>query len=464
MAKSISQKKVFDVVGYVPHDDQKKFHAALNSHRFRIWDAGRRTGKSTGGGHELVPYAYEAFFKRDQLDKHENRMEYWIVGPEYSDSEKEFRVLYNDLKKLEMPFDKPGTYYDANAGNLHISLWDGRFQVHGKSAKYPQNLVGEKLRGVILAEAAKLKASIWTKYLRPMLADYRGWATMVSTPEGKNWFYQEFMKGLSEDPAFAEYWSQKTPSWNNNLLFPLGRNDPEIISMENGLTGEAFKQEVGAEFTEFVGRVFKEFDEEMHCRTLEFNPEFATFAAVDYGWTNPFVWLLVQVDYWNNVYVIGELYGSHKRVDEVHHEIKAKNLCPPQLRYFYPDPASPSDTRILEDNLNITAQPHTGGELKERLRMIRKWLEIPPHLCHLADDHPDKQPKLFVDADKCPNFVREFNDYRYPQKKNESEANDSETPMKKDDHTPEAIGRLFAGLFGNQEPHSSAVVVDSVMG
>lgn len=465
MGKRISQAAVFDRVGYEPHAGQIKFHGAARPPvRFRVMDAGRRTGKSTAGGHELVPYAYESYFKREQLDPHGQRMEYWIVGPEYSDSEKEFRVLWNDIKHLGMPLDKPGSYNDVLSGNMHLSLWGGKFQVHAKSAKYPQNLVGEGLRGVILAEAAKLKPSIWTKYLRPMLADYRGWAIMSSTPEGKNWFYEEWMKGISEDPMYQEWFGLKMPSWTNNILFPGGRYDPEIVSMEAGLTEEAFKQEVGAEFTDFVGRVFKQFDEEIHCRTLRYNPEFATYAAVDYGWTNPFVWLLVQVDHWNNVYVLDELYGSHKRIDEVHHEIIDKNLCPPNLRFFSPDPAEPGDTRVLEDNLRIQALGNTGGPLKDRLRITRKFLEIPPHLRNLPDGHVDKQPRLFVDGDKCPNFVREFNDYRYPSNKRDADANDSELPLKKDDHTPEALGRLLQSLFGPQEQSGAAVIVQSSMG
>jgi hypothetical protein len=426
--------------------------------------AGRRTGKSTAGGHELVPYAYEAYFKRDELDPHEKRMEYWIVGPEYSDSEKEFRVLWSDIKKLGMPMDNPGSYNNPLSGDMHLSLWGGRFQVHAKSAKYPQNLVGEGLDGVILAEAAKLKRSIWVKYIRPMLADKRGWGSMTSTPEGKNWFYEEFMKGISDDPIYSEYYGLRVPSWANNILFPEGRYDPEIASLSAGMTDEAFKQEIGAEFTEYVGRVFKEFDEEIHCKHLTFNPDYETFAAVDYGWTNPFVWLVVQRDHWDNLYVIGELYGSHLRVDEVWRDILEQGLRPANMRYFAPDPAAPGDTAILEDKLQLSAMGNTGGEIKDRLRLIRKWLGVPHDLRHLPEGHEYRQPKLFVDPKKCPNFVREFNDYRYPEQKEDSDNNSPENPMKKDDHTPEALGRLMNALYGPQELQGGATIASSNMG
>ena len=462
MGKVLSMRAVFDKCGYRPHVVQKSVHGALRDSRFRVVCAGRRTGKSTLGGHELTVRAYEAYFQQDNLSKYGKRHEYWIVGPEYSDAEKEFRVVYNDCLQLGMPFDHPGTYYDANGGNMHLSLWDGKFQVHAKSAKYPDSLVGEGLRGVVLAEAAKLKGSIWWKYIRPMLADEKGWALFSSTPEGKNWFYEQWMKGLlGRASGNTEWWSIRMPSWTNPMIYPGGREDPEIVSMEADMDEELFKQEIGAEFSEFTGRVFKNFDEELHCRPLPYNPALPCFAAVDYGWTNPFVWLLIQVDVWDNVYVIGEYYERRKRVDEVPDELIDRGLVPASLRQIYVDPASPGDTSILENKLKVRSIGGTGGELRERLRLIRKQLEIPKELRHLPDGHVDKKPKLFVDPVKCPNFVREMNDYRYPETK--EERNENEMPMKKDDHTPEALGRFMAGYFGPRQKETRTRVTDSTM-
>lgn len=73
--------------------------------------------------------------------------------------------------------------------------------------------------------------------------------------------------------------------------------DPEVMALARDLTEETFNQEIAAKFSEFVGRVFKDFDEETHVRHLTYNPALPTFAACDYGFTNPFVWLLIQVDH-----------------------------------------------------------------------------------------------------------------------------------------------------------------------
>lgn len=442
VSRAISKPALFRELGYEPHELQWKVHRALE--RFKIVSAGRRTGKSVIGGHELTPEAYRAYFMRGRLEEEQRRNEFWIIGPEYSDSEKEFRVLYNDLRKLKMPFDKPGTYNNPHSGDMHLSLWGGLFQVHAMSAKYPDSLVGEGLSGAIFAEAAKLKPSVWSKYIRPTLADYRGWALLTSTPEGRNWFYDMWQKG--QDPAALEYFSVRAPSWTNPRVFPLGIEDPEIISMREGMSAEKFNQEVGAEFTEFVGRVFKDFDEEYHVTDIAYKPGLLTVGACDYGFTNPFVWLLIQVDVWGNVYVLDEVYESNLTVEEAGQLVLERGLAPPAMTTFYPDPASPGDTVHLEKLLRTRATGGTGGELKDRLELIRQALKRKP--VELDDDHPGKQPSLFIDR-KCKKLINDMNVYRYPESKAEGK-NAPEAPLKKDDHGPEALGRFYAGHFGTK--------------
>ena len=449
----VSQQATFDKVRYAPHRIQTYTHQAGGEHRFRVVDAGRRTGKSVIGGHELTHAALIAQAVKSQLEPKGLRHEYWIVGPEYSDAEKEFRVLYNDLVHLGAPFDKPGTYYDAIGGNMHISLFGGRFQVHGKSAKYPQTLVGEGLKGVILAEAAKLKESVWTKYIRPTLADHRGWALMTSTPEGKNWFYRAWMRGQNE--INPEWWSVKAPSWSNEFVFPDGREDSEILEMEDSMSGEKFKQEIGAEFTEFVGVVFKDFDEEINVGTHPYNPRWPLVVATDYGFTNPNVALFVQWDTWDNVWICGEYYRRNRTATEFAEDVYEDPVLGPLARaatVLYPDPAGPADSATLAEKWRVTISGRTGGLISTRLDLMRRWLRAQP--LALADDHPDKKPKLMIDH-SCTQTIREMGDYRYPETKDEAGRNPLENPVPKDDHTPEALGRFFAAKYGETVPEET---------
>lgn len=480
---------LFDYINYNPHLGQLMI--AESNARYRVASCGRRFGKSDVGGHELIPEALLTQSMEHELVNIGKRREFWIVGPEYSDAEKEFRVLYNNLKRLEVPFDKPGTYNDPIGGNMHISLWNGTFQVHAKSAKYPDTLVGEGLHGVILAEAAKLKEKVWSKYVRPMLADFNGWALLTSTPEGKNWFYEMWQYG--QNPKMEDWASWRMPAWRNPYVYKTPTLDEhvkilqshmvshgyrdmtpqeiaemhdlmidsEVLSLLQSTTIEAFNQEIGADFTEYVGRVFKEYDDEIHVRDLKRKPGWDLFAAVDYGFTNPNVWLLIQVGPFNEVEVLDEIYEPGLTADEFADEILSRGLAPADLRTFYPDPASPGDTRILENKLRTRASGGTGGELRWRIDAIRKALkETTLHVPRYIPDgqggmdfHPDRRPQLLIDR-KCKMVQHEFGEYRYPDKVEQSSVKSQELPMKKDDHTPEALGRFFAGHFGT--PQSTA--------
>lgn len=476
VAKVIAKSPLYQKVGWTPHAAQEK--VLRSGVRNRVVAAGRRFGKSELGANDrLLPEALKAFHNRQAIHESGKRQEFWIVGPEYSDTEKEFRVLWNNLKKLDIPMDKKidtdgiGSRYNAEAGDMTISLWNGAYYVQGKSAKYPQTLVGEGLRGVVLVEAAKLKESVYDKFLRPTLADYRGWLFAGSTPEGKNWFHRLYERG--QDPNRPTWDSWRFPAWANPFVYPLGATheaialardylkrdgltqqliaqlgiDPEIAELLEDMTDEKFNQEIGADFNEFVGRVFKEFDEDVHVGDFSYtnNPRWFTCAAVDYGWTNPFVWLLLQVDPFGNVYILDEIFERNLMVDEAAVMIRDRGLAPTDMQCFFPDPASPGDSAQLSKLLRVPSRGGTGGELKDRLDLIRKALKPVP--AHLPIGHPERRPRLMINR-RCTQTRREFGAYRYPDNKREQDSNDPEAPLKKDDHTPEALGRFFAGYFG----------------
>jgi hypothetical protein len=481
MPRSINAWALLRESGWNPHPGQVQVFAS--SARHRVVSAGRRFGKSDLGGHELLPEVFLAYSMARELREAGKRREFWIVGPEYGDSEKEFRVIWNDLNRLQVPFDKPGSYNDPIGMNMHISLWGGAFQIHAKSAKHPETLIGEGLHGVILAEAAKLKEVVWTRFIRPTLADHNGWSLHTSTPEGRNWFYESWKRG--QDPRNPDWASWKMPSWNNPHVYRTPTRtedvlylqdlldsdealeysiyeliekyeleiDPEIVSLLNDLTEESFNQEIGADFTEFVGRVFKLFDEETHVFDLKFNPSWRTYAGVDLGFTNPSVWLLLQVGPWGDVHVLDEFYQSTLTANEFADQVSLRGLAPSSMLGFYSDPASPGDNKIIAEALKVKSVGGTGGEIKHRLDAIRGKLKLVPP--HLPAGHPEKLPKIRIDR-CCTELIREMGAYRYPSKRaevnsNKVDTNNAEVPLKKDDHGPEALGRFMAGFFGTPQ-------------
>lgn len=466
MPRVIDRTKVWPGLKYHPHLGQQRLHASLARHR--VHAAGRRTGKSTAGGHELVPEAFRAAANRSVLKDLGIRQEYWIVGPTYNDAEKEFRVIYNDLKRLQFPFDRPGTYNDTRSGNMQISMFDGVYMVLAKSAEKPERLVGEGLHGVIMAEAAKMKESVWSKYIRPTLSDFVGWSLWNSTPEGKNHFYEHFQDGLSAH--MPEWESFRSPSWLNTFVFRKGMTDaqlrvmrskkpgmgprtalemgadPEIVAMFMDLGPLLFAQEVECSFTEYAGRVYFDFDEEVHVKDIVYNPDWPLYVATDYGYTNPNVVLFIQVDPFKNVSVIAEYYRNLETEDELITSLKSDtrlaSLCA-RAKVLYPDPEDPGASATLSREFKWAIAGGTGGELDTRIRLIRQGLKI--QNTHLDFGHPDRVPSLIIDR-SCHNLRREMDAYRYADIN--VKGHSQENPLKKDDHTPEALSRFYGGYFG----------------
>lgn len=482
-------RKIWEAIRWAPYDLQQE--VLFDRTRLQVFAAGRRAGKSQVGGHKLLPEAFRALSQLKVLQEFGLRREFWIVGPEYSDSEKEFRVFYDGMQRMGFEFDHPGTYNNPDSGQMRVSCFNGKFIVHGKSAKYPETLVGEGLSGVVFSEAAKLKQSVWTKYIRPTLADFGGWAYFGSTPEGKNWFYDLWDAGQDKDRTDWKSW--RAPSWANPYVYDGGVDEdlldflieanrkrrlkmvlddvewqrteqgrspkgihPEVWSMFLDMSMELFNQEIACLFTEYVGRVFKDFDEEIHVVDEGYRAGWETYACADYGYTNPFVWLVIQIDpHHERLHIVDEYYETGRTTEEAAREIEERGLAPKHIRAFYPDPAEPDRTRTISQMLRIRASSPGSLERKDRIDWIRRGLKIQHP--HLDLGHPERVPKITMNR-KCVNVRREFNDYRYKETAEQaSEKNRAapEEPLKKDDHTPEALGRFYSGFFGRPYGHGA---------
>lgn len=422
----------FAQTGYHPHQGQQVVH--YNNIRHRVLVNGRRWGKTLCGGKEVEAMAFVKNFLGQPARG-------WIIGPEYSDAEKEFRVVYDSFKAMGVDTLCSKFLSNVENGNMHIKTRWG-FDLECRSAKHPETLTGEGLDFVLLAEAGRHKRRMWGDYVRPALSDKRGWSFMSGVPEGNgenSLLYESFNRG--QDKNRRTWWSIRMPSWTNTVAFPGGRNDPEILEAEDDLTEDEFERQYEAKFVDKVGRVMKEWDDDDHIVDISYNRKWPLYAAVDYGYTNDWVWLWIQVDEFNNVYVIGEHRWQLKDTEEIAREF-AEHPLMSKLLFIYGPPAEPDDNNVLKRVLAKQVRANTGGEIKTRNALIRKALKLRP--AHLPDGHPEKRAQLVIDR-SCIKLCWEMRTgYRWPENKSDIKS-DSEVPLDRDNHGPEALGRFFKG-------------------
>lgn len=443
LTRVFSKFAYYEQTGYEPHAAQLAIHRSTA--RFRVLSIGRRWGKTLCGAKEVEPCAFVTSRISGEAQMG------WIVGPQYSDAEKEFRIVYDTFRKLGIDRDSIKFVNNVESGNMHIKTSWG-FDLQCRSAKHPETLVAEGLDFVLMVEAGRHKRKNWGEYVRPALSDKRGWALFSGVPEGKSQnslLYSLWSRGqLSSKPAWQSW---QLPSWTNIITFPGGRQDPEILDAEDDLTKAEFDRQYGAQFVERVGRVMQDWDDDLHVKELEYNPKWPLYAGVDYGFTNDFVWLWIQVDEWNNIYVIRERRWNQIDTDDICRDLREHPIDRKLVRKciaFYPDPAEPDRTYTIQEQLRIRHRGGTGGTLRSRLELIWKALKIKKHLEYLDDSHPEKIASIFFDRENTVKTCWEMREgYRWPEHQSDVRS-DSENPIDKDNHGPEALGRFMRGYFG----------------
>lgn len=425
----VDKRAYFNRIGYTPHSTgQMSYHESAA--RFRIPVCGRRYGKSLMSARDVTP----RLFLPDK--------KYWIVGPTYDLGDKEFKVIWDDLiVRQALGRDKRvKKAYNKRSGDMYINFpW--RTSIEVRSAEHPEGLVGEGLDGVIMSEAAKHKRETWERYIRPALADRRGWADFPTTPEGYNWLYELWQFG--QNPELKDYASWKFPSWENRVLFPGGREDPEIVLLAKTTTPEWFAQEIGAEFSSFIGRIYGEFDETVHVRSHVYNPAWQNFLAFDWGYVNPLAAIEFQISPQDDVYVWREHYRAYLRVED-HCEILRKRDQPEgyHLDVAFGDAADPEAAATVSAKLVACyALPEAKANWRQGIDLVKTFLK--QYQTGVMDEYgtPEMHPKLFIDPG-CPNIIREFNNYRavdVTKRNAPRESGSSGAAQKQDDHALDAL-------------------------
>jgi len=137
-----------------------------------------------------------------------------------------------------------------------------------RSLDNPDNARGHTADGVVMDEAAYIHRKAWSEVLRPMLIDTNGWAWGISTPCGRNWYWEEHTKSLDDPDSMA--WQVPTlgvritdrglvrdPNPYENPDIPFS----EIEKLFYSQPRQIFEQENLAQFVDLSGGVFRRVQE-----------------------------------------------------------------------------------------------------------------------------------------------------------------------------------------------------------
>lgn len=164
----------------------------------------------------------------------------WWLAPTYAMADqvwRDLKVACRDIPRVkiresDLRMDFPG------GGWLAI-----------KSTHLPDHLRGAGLDLVVLDEAAFMLPSVWPEVVRPMLLDRKGKALFLSSPYGRNWFWELYQMGVQRKRSWKHF---HFTSYENPTLDP-----DDLEGIKDQTPERIWRQEYLAEFVDDLGQVFR---------------------------------------------------------------------------------------------------------------------------------------------------------------------------------------------------------------
>jgi hypothetical protein len=135
------------------------------------------------------------------------------------------------------------------------------------SLEHPDRPRGRRYHRLVIDEAAQVKnlGYAWQQVLRATLIDYEGVAWFLSTPRGRNYFWQLYRKGDADNLFRDETWQSWRLSSHGNPFIP----SDELDAIAVDLSERAVQEEIHALFIEDSGAVFRQVREAAHAEWQE---------------------------------------------------------------------------------------------------------------------------------------------------------------------------------------------------
>lgn len=396
---------------------------------------GERAGKSRLSAIEPLLYILEHADKPDKL--------IWIVGGVYELAKPEFAYLYADLQKLGLAKKS----YLPRQGSQEVQ--GPGFRVLTKSSDDVLRLAAEAPDFVLMVEAAQQTLEVLLR-LRGRIAEKRGFLIASGTFEGSLGWMPEFWRKW-RFPNNDGGISFSVPTWSNTVIFPGGRQDPEILKLEASYPPDLFLERFGAEPCPPSTLVFPEFRWEIHTKN-NIVPDWETFQgeielAIDPGYNNPYA-VLAMFRSWDCVYCVDEIYRRRCLGEEIINIAKERPWWPHVTGGVIDvagraHAAQKSQIEIWEEQTHLQLRSQF-VPIEDGITRYKSFLEAPGFSSEYLSGLPG--PRIFYDRTFCPSSIAEHGKYRYRDIKEGRVT--SEKPIDANNHSLKAAWYYLVDVFG----------------
>lgn len=223
--------------GYRPRPLQADIH--INRKRFSVLAIHRRFGKSVCAISECIDQALTC-------PLHNPRVAY--IAPFYKQAKS---IAWDYLKDFTANIPKSKAYESELKVDIPMGeQGTARIQLFG--ADHPDSLRGLYFDFVVFDEFGLQPISIWEEVVRPALADRKGAAMFLGTPNGKNHFYEMYRKAVQEMNNNNEEWFAATYRADETNVV----DAKELESMKENMPDSKYRQEMLCDWSAAVQGAF----------------------------------------------------------------------------------------------------------------------------------------------------------------------------------------------------------------
>lgn len=415
-----------------PHEKQAEFLS--DTHRYKVLNWGRRTGKSVAVWEKVV---LEGMLRQGT---------YYIVAPTYKQAkeiywrdiikrykgefmtfnEQELSVTFDYLQNIVIP---------TSAGDINVSHDENLppTRIVLKGADNPDSLRGTGLTGVVMDEYAFMPDGkyVWDTIVQASLADRNGWAIFISTPNGMHNHFYDLVKLAQAQPDL--YFYSHATSLDNPYI---PKSEFENLRRQYEFEGklDQFQQEFMAEFSNPHTLIYNEFQAKTHVLAgPEFDRRMPTEGTknltIDFGMTDPTAAVFVHIDYDGNWWIYDEVYQTDLDLEPLIKVLRDK-MGDDRFTRILGDGAARFELESLRRRgFRITGAKKGADSIANGIKEVKTLLPL---------REGTGKPKMYVRAN-CKKVITEFESYSWESDDHGDPVN---KPEDKNNHAMDAIRYL----------------------
>ncbi len=262
--------------------------------------------------------------------------------------------------------------------------------------------------------------------------------------KGMTYVYDEIFLNKFDDPnIWCEFMS-----WDDNPFI----SEQAKINMKKSMSADELRSRQYGEFLDFGGRVYPEFDENIHViPPFDVPLDWQDKLSIDPGFRNPLSCHFYAVDYDGNIYVVAEHYAKDK--DIAYHSAQIKQIAESLNWHTMSNGmlsalidsaanqttlASSKSVSDLFYDYGISVNTNVNKDVFSGIQRVKSYLKNGAGEAH-----------LFI-FDTCINMIKEMKSYRWGK---------GESPVKENDHSMDELRYYIMSRPENKKPKPERTLI-----